>query len=293
MLPNNSAWATQIQYKNKEKELEGFTNCTAIENGWCWNIPLWSRLGTGYVFSDKHVSVDEAKEEFKRYLMSDKMVVSRTQEEVDSLEYRLIKMRVGIHERTWVKNTVAIGLSAGFIEPLESNGLFSVHEFLWKLMDVLYLEDINQFNKDMYNETVYDQFNDFAKFVTLHYALSKRDDTPYWKEIAGKNFRDPVTKDPESKNSLRIATFYNMIWRYMTNWAHPFGLGGITFIAVGLRVNMLNERRVQEIEFADRRNLKNEIDQVNAQWQISKARWQKAADDSPTLYEYLRDTYYK
>lgn len=293
MLPNNAAWATQIQYKDKEKELQGFTNCTAIGNGWCWNIPLWSRLGTGYVFSDKHVSVDEAKEEFKNYLMSDKMVIPRTQEEIDELEFKLIKMRVGIHERTWVKNTVAIGLSAGFIEPLESNGLFSVHEFLFKLLDILYLEDINQFNRDMYNESVYDQFNDFAKFVTLHYALSKRDDTPYWKEIANKNFRDPVNKDPESKNNLRIATFYNMIWRYMENWGHPFGMGGMTFIAVGQRVNMMNERRIQLIEFTEKRSLKNEVDKVNTVWEFNKARWKKAADNSPTLYEYLRDTYYK
>jgi tryptophan halogenase len=293
MLPNNSAWATQIQYKDKEQELEGFTNCTAIENGWCWNIPLWSRLGTGYVFSDKHVTPEDAKEEFKKYLMSDKMVVPRTKEEVESLEYKLIKMRVGIHERTWVKNTVAIGLSAGFIEPLESNGLFSVHEFLWKLMDVLYLDDINQFNKDMYNETVYDLFNDFAKFVVLHYALSKRDDTPYWLEISNKNFRDPITKDPESKNQLRIATFFNVIWRYMTNWGHPFGMAGITFIAVGLRLNMMNERRIQAVEFSDKRLLKNEVDKVNTRWEFNKARWKKAADESPTLYEYLRDTYYK
>jgi tryptophan halogenase len=293
MLPNNSAWATQIQYKDKEKELQGFTNCTAIENGWCWNIPLWSRLGTGYVFSDKYVTPEDAKEEFKKYLMSDKMVVPRTKEEVDSLEYRLIKMRVGIHERTWVKNAVAIGLSAGFIEPLESNGLFSVHEFLWRLIDVLYLEDINQFNKDMYNEIVYDQFNDFSKFVALHYALSKRDDTPYWLAISNKEFRDPLTKDPVSKSQLRIATFFNVFWRYMANWANPFESGGITFILVGQRVNMVNERRASQIEYLEKRSLKNEIDKVNAKWEFDKNRWKRAADESPSLYEYLRDTYYK
>ncbi len=114
MLPNNKAWATRLEYKNKEKELEGFTNCTALGNGWSWNIPLWSRLGTGYVYSDKFVSPDQAKEEFKKYLMSDKMIVPRTQEEVDKLEFKDITMRVGIHQRTFVKNVVAIGLSAGF-----------------------------------------------------------------------------------------------------------------------------------------------------------------------------------
>ena len=61
--------------------------------------------------------------------MSDKMVIPRTAEEIKSLKFKEITMRVGIHKRTFVKNVVAIGLSAGFIEPLESNGLFSVHEF--------------------------------------------------------------------------------------------------------------------------------------------------------------------
>jgi tryptophan halogenase len=64
LLPNNKAWATRIPYINKEQELEPFTNCTALGNGWVWNIPLWSRIGTGYVFSDKFVTEQDALEEF-------------------------------------------------------------------------------------------------------------------------------------------------------------------------------------------------------------------------------------
>ena len=60
MLPNNSAWATRIPYTNKKKELNLYTNCTAYNNGWIWNIPLWSRMGTGYVYSDKFISDDDA-----------------------------------------------------------------------------------------------------------------------------------------------------------------------------------------------------------------------------------------
>jgi tryptophan halogenase len=134
MLPNNSAWATRIPYTDKEKEMEPYTNCTAINNGWVWNIPSWERIGTGYVFSDNHVSKEEALEEFKQHLKSDKMTVHNPDRDVESFEYKLIKFRVGIHERTFVKNVVAIGLSAGFIEPLESSGLFSVHEFLKELI---------------------------------------------------------------------------------------------------------------------------------------------------------------
>jgi tryptophan halogenase len=100
LLPNNSAWATRIPYKDKEKELVGYTNCTAIENGWVWNIPLWSRIGTGYVYSDKFIDDDSALKQFKNYLGT------------EDLEFKKIKMRVGIHKRLFVKNVCAIGLAA-------------------------------------------------------------------------------------------------------------------------------------------------------------------------------------
>ena len=67
-LPNNSAWATKIKYKDAKKEMVPYTNCHAIENGWCWEIPLWHRWGTGYVFSDKFVSDDDALVEFKNHI---------------------------------------------------------------------------------------------------------------------------------------------------------------------------------------------------------------------------------
>jgi tryptophan halogenase len=85
MLPNNKAWAAQVPYRDRAIELEGYTNCTAIENGWCWNIPLWTRLGTGYVYSDKFISDEQALEEFKNYLSSDKMIVPRSKNEIDAL----------------------------------------------------------------------------------------------------------------------------------------------------------------------------------------------------------------
>ena len=81
MLPNNSAWATRMPYTNREEELVPYTNCTAIENGWVWNIPLWDRIGTGYVYSDKFVDDETALKEFKRHLGR------------DDLEFKNIKMK--------------------------------------------------------------------------------------------------------------------------------------------------------------------------------------------------------
>ena len=176
LLPNNSAWATRIPYKNKKKELVSYTNCTAINNGWVWNIPLWSRIGTGYVYSDKFISDKDALKEFQKYLGT------------DELDFKNIKMRVGLHNRLWVKNVVAIGLSAGFIEPLESNGLFTVHEFLMLLIRNMQREKTSQWDKDNFTYQAKTLFKNFAEFVALHYALSQRTDTEYWKSHFNKTW---------------------------------------------------------------------------------------------------------
>ena len=176
LLPNNSAWATRIDYKNKEKELLPYTNCTAIENGWVWNIPLWSRIGTGYVYSDKFVSDENALKEFQQHLGT------------EELEFKKIKMRVGIHNRLWVKNVVSIGLAAGFIEPLESNGLFSVHEFLMILLRNMKRDETSQWDKDNFTYQCKSLFRNFAEFVAIHYALSNRNDTEYWRNNLNKSW---------------------------------------------------------------------------------------------------------
>jgi len=291
MLPNNSAWATRVEYKDRSKELEGYTNCTAIENGWCWNIPLWSRLGCGYVFSDKFVTDEQALEEFKQYLMSNKMTIPRTEEDIQKLEFKKIKMRVGIHKRTFVKNVVAIGLSAGFIEPLESNGLFSVHEFLFKLIDILQRGKISQFDRDMYNVSVKDLFDNFAKFVALHYALSHRSDTEYWRNIQNKKFTDS-TGDPYVPYKSRTDSFYNIIWRYMEEWGHPYGNAGIPYIATGMNLNMMNSARVDNMTYRHKIDLKTDIEPTIQQWEDLKSYWNSVAETLPTLEEYLDKTFY-
>ena len=130
-IPNNYAWATKIPYKDPETQIVNYTKCTAIENGWIWEIPLWSRMGSGYVFSDKFISTEGALKEFKRGLLK------KGYENVEELEYNLIPMKCGYQSKLWVKNTCAIGLAAGFIEPLQSNGLHSIHQFLYNLISTL------------------------------------------------------------------------------------------------------------------------------------------------------------
>ena len=89
-LPNNRAWATPIQYKDKEKEMIPYTNCTALKNGWAWYTPIWSRIGNGYAYCDKFVTPEEALAEFKEYLLSDKTPLNLSKKEVDSLPFFVI-----------------------------------------------------------------------------------------------------------------------------------------------------------------------------------------------------------
>jgi tryptophan halogenase len=226
LLPNNSAWATRIPYCDKEKELVGYTNCTAIENGWVWNIPLWSRIGTGYVYSDKFIDDEGALKQFKEHLMKTepyKLIPC------DHLEFKKIKMRVGIHKRLWVKNVVAIGLSAGFIEPLESNGLFSVHEFLIKLIRNLQREKISQWDRDNFTFSCKKIFRTFAEFVALHYALSHRDDTEYWRNCLNKDWCEHlINLKPDMIHGLKAAALdRDLHYRFETQ-------GGLSCIAAGM-----------------------------------------------------------
>ena len=220
LLPNNKAWATRVPYTDKEKELEPYTNCTAIENGWVWNIPTWERIGTGYVYSDKYISDEEALDEFKRHLDSKDLDYSQS-------EFKNIPMRIGLHEDIFVKNVCAIGLSAGFIEPLESNGLLTVHEFLTYLIYVMDRNDkLSSLDVLSFNSECKSFFNQYADFVATHFSLSHRDDTKYWQDISKRDW-SKVTKSTKLGMLDTIDVF-------MKNWAYYNIEFGVHAISTGM-----------------------------------------------------------
>ena len=286
ILPNDSAWATRLPFTDKEKELEPYTNCTAIGNGWVWNIPLWSRVGTGYVFSSQYISDDDALEEFKQYLMNDRNV-KVSKELVDSLEYRKIKMRVGIQKEIFKGNVCAIGLSAGFIEPLESNGLYSVHEFLHNLVLCLAREDVNQFDRDMFNDKCYGQFKSFAEFVALHYALSLRDDTQYWRDVRQRKM--PKTMPLGMYNTSGID---NLMFRRMNTHSYDFDMGGIVCIATGMNYFPIDKSLIERFKHQNQYyDLENELARNFERWTSVKDSRIEAVKNCPTLYKFLEERY--
>jgi tryptophan halogenase len=283
LLPNNSAWATRVPYTDKEKQLECYTDCTAIENGWVWNIPLWSRIGTGYVYSDKYVSNETALEEFKAHLQS-------KGHSLEGLEFKNLKMRVGIHDRVWVKNVAAIGLSAGFIEPLESNGLFTVHEFLIKLCRTLNRNGyVSQVDKDNYNIACITQFKMFADFVAMHYAYSHRDDTPYWRDVGNRSFMSETS----STNLGEKSPFYTSWYERFNAHSYTNDYAGQHCILTGLHAFPQDHSQIIAYNFPRNTDLKKAFDPIINNLNYKKQKWDKLVENEPSLYEYLKNTVYK
>lgn len=286
LLPNNSAWATRIPYTDKEQELEPYTNCTAIQNGWVWNIPLWSRLGTGYVFSDKYISEQAALEQFKDYLINhrDNKI---SKDIVNNVDYKLIKMRIGIHEKIYHKNVCAIGLSAGFIEPLESSGLYTVHEFLLKLVLALARDEITEFDRLAFNESCRGDFRAFAEFVALHYALSHRDDSEYWRDIRKRDFSKTMPLGIYSTFGVD-----NIIYRRYVSNIYDNDMGGTLCVATGMNFLPMDYSYLKRISF--RFNSYDYVENLQKNftyWDMLLNQRKEYVKTFPTIYEFLKQKY--
>lgn len=227
VLINNKAWHTTVPYKDKKKELNVYTTCTAMSAGWIWNIPLTHRAGTGYVFCDKFISEEDALEEFQEHLGHP-----------EGAEYRLINFKTGITQKVWNKNVVGIGLSSGFIEPLESNGVAFSHDFAMILCDVLSRRDkVNAIDRNTFNVRCRNAWFDFAWFVAFHFGLQTRDDTPYWRHVTDNidwcgGF---ASHNPEIVE--RFIVVKKMMTSYdLTQWTHD-NMTGLSYIAAANKFN--------------------------------------------------------
>jgi flavin-dependent dehydrogenase len=165
------AVAMQVPSDPEREGINPYTTATALSSGWVWNIPLFNRIGTGYVYSNAFLSPSAAEEELRRHL-------GKCSEGRNASH---IRMRIGRNRNSWVKNCVAIGLSSAFVEPLESTGIFFIQQGIEHL--VRYFPHANwdeQWIRD-YNQAVAGCIDGVRDFLTLHYVASARQDTAFWK----------------------------------------------------------------------------------------------------------------
>jgi 2-polyprenyl-6-methoxyphenol hydroxylase-like FAD-dependent oxidoreductase len=153
------------------------TTSTALKNGWAWNIPLTNRTGNGYVYSDKYCSSDEAETELRAHLgMLDSDVAARH-----------LKMKVGRVEKHWRKNCLAVGLSQGFIEPLEATALHLVQATIEQFMAAFEGGGFTNQKEDAFNADINARFEGVRDYIVCHYRANLRTDTQYWRDNAANN----------------------------------------------------------------------------------------------------------
>lgn len=169
------ALAIQIPHID-QKSLRPCTTATALGAGWVWNLPLFNRVGTGYVYSSTHRTDDEARDEFVSHLESKGYTVDG--------EPRVIRMNVGRRPRSWVRNCVGIGLSAGFVEPLEATSIHTISASLRLLAANFPDAEISDPLIRRFNRLSGELYDNILEFIVMHYVTADREE-PFW--LAARN----------------------------------------------------------------------------------------------------------
>ena len=159
------------------------TVSTAMRHGWSWKIPLTSRYGNGYVFSTQFCSPEEAERELRAHL-------GLLEADVPA---RHLRMKIGRVTRHWNRNCLAVGLSQGFIEPLEATALLFIQQTAENFVKVLEQGDLGEAAHDRYNEGVNAHFEGTRDYIVTHFKTNSRTDTEYWRANgANLNLSDPL-----------------------------------------------------------------------------------------------------
>ena len=187
------ALAVQVPYDDEQSTIVPHTVSVAQKDGWIWDIGLQSRRGVGYVFSSRHTTTDAALEELRGYLG----------DRHRDLQPREIKIVSGHRQTFWKGNCVAVGLSAGFLEPLEASALVLIElsaDMISTLMPAT--RATMDIVAKRFNETTHYRWDRIIDFLKLHYILSQRTDSGFWIDN-----RDPVTIPESLKEQMEL-------WRY-------------------------------------------------------------------------------
>jgi len=179
VLMTDSALAIQLPYADVYEPIPSWTIATAHEAGWTWDIGLDSRRGVGYVYSSNHSSDDRALNILRGYLRR------HIGDKADSIEPRLIRFDTGYRTQQWIKNCCAIGLSAGFFEPLEATGIMMIEVAIGLLVDTFPFDGPLDGSAALFNERMRQRYEKTAEFLKLHYCISRRPE-PFWRANADR-----------------------------------------------------------------------------------------------------------
>ncbi|HEY8623804.1 MAG TPA: tryptophan halogenase family protein [Casimicrobiaceae bacterium] len=242
----DTAMAIQVPYAEPSTPIASQTISTAQSAGWIWDIGLPSRRGVGHVYSSRHISDDEAERELRNYLGK----------AGENLPVRKIPIRGGHRETFWKGNCVAVGLAAGFLEPLEASAIVLV-ELSAKIIaeQMPACREVMDVIASRFNSTTEYRWGRIIDFLKLHYAVTKRRDTAFWRDNA-----DPASIPDRLKDLLEL-------WRYQSPWFHdefdrieevfPAASYQYVLYGMGFRTEVEPEALAEEIKLADRAMVEN------------------------------------
>jgi tryptophan 7-halogenase len=178
-LPNDSAIAIQTR---SVRPPAPYTLAIAHDSGWQWRIPLQHRSGNGIVFSSRHLDKDAALERLLGNIEGDTLT-----------EPNVLRFKAGVRHRQWVKNCVAVGLSSGFMEPLESTSIHLIQRAVLRLIRMLPLNHVSERDISEFNDQMVTDYLQIRDFLILHYKATDRRDSDFWRYCADMEVPDSLT----------------------------------------------------------------------------------------------------
>ncbi|GAC19787.1 tryptophan halogenase family protein [Paraglaciecola arctica] len=165
-LPNDSAIALQTESVG---EPVPYTRSIAHKAGWQWQIPLQHRVGNGVVYCSQYITDDKAQEHLLANVEGEHLT-----------QPRVIKFKTGTRRKHWNKNCIAVGLSSGFLEPLESTSIHLIQQAIVRLMRIFPVNGIQKCDVDEFNQQTDTDIESIRDFIILHYKVTQRTDSDYW-----------------------------------------------------------------------------------------------------------------
>ena len=279
ILPTNNAVIIRKNYTNPQKECHPYTGATAMDSGWMWTIPTYKDLSYGYVYSDKYIDKDEAEKELR----------TKINEWNETALH--VPFRAGQRDRIAHKNVYAVGLAAGFLEPLEATNLaFTVNTIT--NLGVLLVEHGGMYNDETMAPFISKMFSmqvdELINFIYMHYKMSTKNDTLFWKEIKEKSIPDQVLPMHNAviDGPLSQLEFHNIVMkdrpRFRTLPSEPmFHTGHWWQLLKGCG----------KYEHLNRTYSDNFIKYSNLMLNVHSSRTDSVLDIFPNHYDYLREWY--